>query len=192
MLGRCPICQVWHSSQTDAASPPQLSNVLCTEMLHVAAQLSMCKDRLRLSFQPAAATVEVQVDLSSPELLLPVVGAACHTPSLCSYTAPPLLQTEAMPFGDNMRDLPERYGYKRFLTGWHEIRQALYEPVADLVQFEHKVRHRHVCSSATAHPSRLALQCHSSAMCCTCHPRTASVYSCLTLVSQAPLTRLRA
>ena len=71
-----------------------------------------------------------------------------------------------MPFRDNTRDLPERYGYKRFLTGWHEIRQALYEPVADLVQFEHKVRHSHGCSSAVAHAK---LQCRFSARCCPCH-----------------------
>ena len=79
---------------------------------------------------------------------MPPVGAACHTYFVCLYTAAPLVQAEAMPFRDNMRDLPERYGYKCFLTGWHEIRQALYEPVADLVEFEHKVRHSHVFSSA--------------------------------------------
>ena len=80
-----------------------------------------------------------------------LVGAACHTNFLCSHTAPPLMQAEAMPPRDYVGDLPKRYGYKPFLTGWHEIRQALYEPVADLVQFEHKVRHSHICSSAIAH-----------------------------------------
>ena len=78
------------------------------------------------------------------------------TPTSSAPTLPhPFLQAEAMPFRDNTRDLPKRYGYKPFLTGWHEIRQALYEPVADLVQFEHKVRHRHIWSSAATHAKQI-------------------------------------